>query len=88
MAGKHVVSFTDDELRMVIIGLDVYLNSWQGYERKRERDINIYRGVRANSPEEKQRQELCRSDVLAAQGIIKKAEKMRDHLAALIKPTL
>lgn len=88
MARKHTLTFTDDDLRMLIIGLDLYIESWQGYEKKRERDINIYRGVRANSPEEKQRQDLCRADVLAAQGIIKKSEKMRNHLAAFIKPTL
>lgn len=85
--GKHTVMLTDEELRMVIIGLDVYAESWQGYSKKRDRDMSIYRGVRANSPEEKQRQELCRADVLAANNIVKAALKTRDHLARLLKPS-
>ena len=84
---KHTIVLTDDDIRMAIVGLDLYADSWAGYSKKRDRDINIYRGVRPNSPEEKLRQELCRADVLAANNIVKQALKTRDHLTRLLAPS-
>lgn len=88
MDSKHRIVLTDQEIRMVLIGLDIYAQQWDGYARRRERSTNAMRGTRINSADEKKMMELMRSDVLAAEGIVKKVTKLRDHLASLIVPTL
>lgn len=84
---KHIIKLTDEELRMVVLGLDMYSQSWQGYASRRERIPGLMRGVRPSSAEEKQIQEHCRADVLAANNIVKQAQKIRDHLARLLTPS-
>ena len=84
---KHRIVLTDDQIRMIIIGLDVYSAKWSGYASRRERGAQAMRGVRINSVEEKQMEELMRSDVLAAESIVNSAKNLRDHLAVLLKPS-
>lgn len=81
---SHSIKLTDDELRMVIVGLDIYADKWQGYSNRRRRDFEAMRGVRVNSSDEKRLQELMKTDVLAANSIVNQVHKLRDHLALIL----
>ena len=80
----HTIKLSDDELRMLIIGLDLYAEQWRGYASRRKRSSDAMRGVRVNSVDEKRLLELMRSDVLAAYSLANHAEKLRDHLARIL----
>lgn len=84
---SHSIKLTDDELRMVIIGLDIYADQWAGYSKRRKRDHDALYGVRVNSVDEKRMQELIQTDVLAADSRVREACDLRDHLSRILTPS-
>ena len=72
---------------MIVIGLDMYSKSWADYASRRSRVPELMRGIRNNSAQEKQILEDCRVDFLAATSISNRAEKLRDHLATIMRET-
>ena len=84
---RHRLEFSEDDLRVILYALDLYVNSWRTYAKRRQRDSDLMRGIRINSADEKSLQENVRVDIIAAEDKIIFAGRLREKISKHILPT-